>query len=207
MMNEETRGGHRRGVRLGREEGGFRLHNEYAWMDPRLQARKVPGLGHGVFATARIRRHDLITVFGGHVMTVLEESRLPEPLNDYSHQITAEQVIGITRKSHIGPTDFFNHNCDPNTGFKGQIFLVAMRDIRAGEEVTFDYCMVLKRHRWQVPYLIECNCGAADCRGRVTSNDWRIPRLQRKYYGYFQWYIQDVIDNGRSTINYPKLPR
>jgi len=183
------------------------MHNEYAWMDPRLEARKLPGLGHGVYARARIRRHDLITIFGGHVMTVEEEARLPEPICDYSHQVTAEQVIGITRRSHIGPTDLFNHSCDPNTGFKGQIFLVAMRDIRAGEAVTFDYCMVLKRGRHQVPYRIDCACGATGCRGRVTSNDWRKPALQRRYNGYFQWYIQDIIDHGKSTIRYPKLPR
>jgi hypothetical protein len=36
---------------------------------------------------------------------------------------------------------FINHSCDPNVGFAGDIVLVAMRDIRQGEELTADYAL------------------------------------------------------------------
>ena len=34
-----------------------------------------------------------------------------------------------------------NHSCEPNLGLQGQIAFVAMRDIAADEELTFDYAM------------------------------------------------------------------
>jgi len=36
---------------------------------------------------------------------------------------------------------FINHSCEPNVGFAGNVVLVAMRDIEAGEELTTDYAM------------------------------------------------------------------
>ncbi|MBK9208591.1 MAG: SET domain-containing protein-lysine N-methyltransferase [Anaerolineales bacterium] len=39
------------------------------------------------------------------------------------------------------PNDCFNHSCNPNLGFFGQIGLVALRDIKTGEELMFDYAM------------------------------------------------------------------
>ncbi|MGH3270311.1 MAG: hypothetical protein ACRDN1_14840 [Trebonia sp.] len=35
-----------------------------------------------------------------------------------------------------------------------------------------------------------CQCGTADCRGVITGHDWQRPDLQRKYRGYFSWYLQ-----------------
>jgi hypothetical protein len=35
-----------------------------------------------------------------------------------------------------------------------------------------------------------CQCGTALCRGVITGHDWRQPDLQRKYRGYFSWYLQ-----------------
>lgn len=180
------------------------MPDTYAWMDPRLVARAVQGGGHGVYAACRIRRHDLLTVFGGHVMTLAREARLPLKIRDYAHQIAGDFVLGVDKVRDVGLSDYYNHSCAPNAGFKGQVFLVAMRDIKAGEQVTFDYCMVLKRTARQLPYRIACDCGAPACRGWVTGTDWKRPELQKRYKGYFQWYIEDVIENGRSSIRYPK---
>jgi len=32
-----------------------------------------------------------------------------------------------------------------------------------------------------------------DCRGKVTFNDWKIPEIQKRYDGYFSWYLQEKI--------------
>ncbi|MCX6550376.1 MAG: SET domain-containing protein-lysine N-methyltransferase [Acidobacteria bacterium] len=55
-----------------------------------------------------------------------------------------------------------NHSCDPNTAFAG-LNLVALRNIRAGEELTVDYATFYDRH--MIPF--DCTCGSAVCRGRV----------------------------------------
>ncbi len=56
-----------------------------------------------------------------------------------------------------------NHSCDPNTAFAG-LNLVAVRDIRAGEELTVDYATFYDRH--MTPF--DCTCGSASCRGRIV---------------------------------------
>jgi hypothetical protein len=72
----------------------------------------------------------------------------------------------------------------------GQIALVAIRDIQAGEELCYDYAMSDGS-----PYdEFECNCGAPNCRGRVTGDNWRDAELQEKYAGYFSPYLQRRID-------------
>lgn len=90
--------------------------------------------------------------------------------------------------------DYFNHSCTPNAGIKGQIVLVAMRDIRADEEVCFDYAMCLYPTPGAPRYEMRCNCGAKNCRGVITDDDWQIPELQKRYDGYFSWFIQEKIN-------------
>jgi hypothetical protein len=80
---------------------------------------------------------------------------------------------------------FLNHSCAPNVGIQGQILFVAMRNIRAGEELTIDYAMF-----GGDPKPMRCDCKAAACRGVITSGDWRRKDLQRKYRGYFSSYLQ-----------------
>ena len=67
---------------------------------------------------------------------------------------------------------YSNHSCDPNLGMRGEITFVAMRDIRAGEELTHDWAMTDDDD-----YSIECNCGAPDCRKILTGKDWQRPEF------------------------------
>jgi hypothetical protein len=67
--------------------------------------------------------------------------------------------------------------------------VVAMRDIRPGEELTYDYAMTDSDPRLRM----QCNCRSRNCRGLVTGDDWKIPSLQRKYGGYLSWHIREKI--------------
>lgn len=168
----------------------------FSWIHSGLEVRDINNFGKGVFAKTDIKKDTRLTVFGGYVMTVGEESRLPTPINDYSHRISKDLVIGIRNLDDIQPVDYYNHSCNPNAGFKGQIFLVAMRDIKKDEQVTFDYAMVLSESQeTPAPYHFKCMCQLKNCRGIITCDDWKIPELQRKYYGFFQLYLQEMIDN------------
>jgi hypothetical protein len=46
--------------------------------------------------------------------------------------------------------------------------MTATRDIAAGDEITFDYCT---SNDW--PQDWACACGAPQCRGRITGQEWR----------------------------------
>ena len=79
---------------------------------------------------------------------------------------------------------FINHSCAPNVGILGQIIFVAMRDVRAGEELTYDWAM-----EENIPARTECRCGAPTCRKILTGRDWTKPTLRRKYRRYLSAYL------------------
>ena len=69
----------------------------------------------------------------------------------------------------FGTAMFLNHCCDPNCETEeedGRIFILAIRDIRAGEELTYEYNL----HDSDDPDT-GCSCGAARCRGTMFSED------------------------------------
>jgi D-alanine-D-alanine ligase len=57
-----------------------------------------------------------------------------------------------------------NHSCDPNTAYRG-LNLLAVREIRAGEELTLDYTARCD----ETMATFQCQCGAPNCRGEITS--------------------------------------
>ncbi len=171
------------------------MKKTFSWINPNLKVATAGKKGKGVYASKRIKKDELLAIFGGYIMSLKEESKLPQEIGDLAHQIHENFVIGICSKSQIQPVDFFNHSCDANAGFNGQIFLVAMRDIQAGEEVFFDYAMVLHKSKGVASYRMKCLCGSINCRGVITDLDWKNKALQKKYKGYFQYYIEKKINS------------
>lgn len=167
---------------------------KFHWLNPKLEVQKTVRYGFGTFAKANVKKGDLLLVLSGYVMRVSEEEKLPGSLSDNGIQITEDLSLAISKKEELGGINFFNHSCDPNVGIKGQIFLVAMRNIKKGEEVTFDYATTLYKSKRGKSYNLECLCGKDNCRGVITNSDWKNKGLQKKYKGYFQYYIQEKID-------------
>jgi hypothetical protein len=164
----------------------------HSWLHPACEKRKTR-CGHGLFTNAEIPAGTLILIQGGHVMSVLEEPWFPDGGCDLSLQISDEFVIGPKELHEVEDADFVNHSCDPNAGWKGQIFLMAMRDIAVDEEIRFDYATVVS-----VPdYGFDCECESPYCRKRVASDDWKISEVQKRYDGWFQYYLQEKIDASR----------
>jgi hypothetical protein len=140
--------------------------------------------GHTVVAQADIAKGELIVVWSGKLVDGGELLSLPPTVRRYSLQV--EDNHYLVSLSDCEPPDYVNHSCDPNAGLSGQIALVAMRDIRAGEEITYDYAMSDGSSYDEFP----CGCGAAECRGRVTGEDWKRSELWQRYAGHFSPYLQ-----------------
>jgi hypothetical protein len=139
--------------------------------------------GKAVFARQRIAKGTLLVVWGGTILTgeglrarPLAERRLALQVDDDAYLVSDVE----------GPADWVNHSCAPNAGLRGQISLVAMRDIRPGEEICFDYAMSDTSNYDE----FDCRCGARSCRGRVTGDDWRRLDLAARYAGYFAAHIE-----------------
>lgn len=170
----------------------------FSWMNPQLEVREIKNYGKGVFARKNINKNELLAIFGGHVMKASDEQKLSGNLSDYSLQISENFVIGPAEEKEIGDAEFFNHSCDPNAGFEGQITLAAMRNIRKGEQITFDYAMVLSKSSGRKHYKFNCLCGSPICRKIVKDNDWKILLLRKKYRGYFQRYLERKISKQKN---------
>ncbi|MEQ1717260.1 MAG: SET domain-containing protein-lysine N-methyltransferase [Hyphomicrobium sp.] len=140
--------------------------------------------GHTVVAQADIHKGELIVVWSGKLVDGDELISLPATVRRYSLQVEENHyLVSLTDRE---PPDYVNHSCDPNAGLSGQIALVAMRDIQAGEEISYDYAMSDGSSYDE----FDCGCGAADCRGRVSGDDWKRAELWQRYAGYFSPYLQ-----------------
>jgi hypothetical protein len=165
-----------------------------SWLHPHLEKRNSDTEGHGIFARADIRKDERLAIFGGKIMLIDDMYQIPEELQRFTMQIEERFVLGPSG-TVAEDTDFFNHSCCPNSGFRGQVFLVAMRDIRAGEEITFDYAMTVSESVGSdMVFSLDCACGSPLCRKTITEQDWMLPELQDRYQGYFSQYIQDKIE-------------
>ena len=82
---------------------------------------------------------------------------------------------------------YSNHSCEPNVGFGGNVVLVAMRDIAAGEELTTDYALFDDYEGG-----MDCACGTPSCRRRIDGRDWQRRDVQERYRGWFHTKINTV---------------
>lgn len=166
---------------------------EHSYLSPKIKVRCSGINRKGCFAKKPIAKGEIICVWGGHIITQNEFNKLArgrfKNVDDYATKIADGFYLISCKEGGLEDDDFFNHSCDPNAGINGHLLMVAMRDIRAGEEITYDYCMTDADYE----YSFICSCGGRNCRGKVTTNDWKSPVLQKKYKNYFSWYIQDKI--------------
>jgi SET domain-containing protein len=142
--------------------------------------------GRGLVAVASIAKDEIVAIKGGHIVDTEALGRLPPHLQNSEVQIAERfHLVALTDDEYEPVMLFLNHSCEPNVGFLGNIVLVAMRDIAAGEELTTDYALFDMNDE-----SMECTCGTPSCRGTVTGRDWQLSALQVRYQGYFSSYLQ-----------------
>ncbi|MCC7118817.1 MAG: SET domain-containing protein [Anaerolineales bacterium] len=160
-----------------------------SYLNPKCEARENPQGGCGVFAKSFIPAGTLISIWGGDIV---HKEKLDPNLPRFTQRVLQiDEELYILTSDEPEPNDCFNHSCEPNLGFSGQVALMTLRDVKVGEELCFDYAMSDGG-----PYdEFQCLCGAPTCRGKVTGNDWQLPGLWKKYDGYFSTYLAKRIEN------------
>jgi uncharacterized protein len=167
-----------------------------SYLSPKTALRESKIHGRGLFATADIAKDEVVAVKGGHIVKreILRRKITPR-LGPVEIQIGDDLFIApVTEEEREGSMLYSNHSCDANLGLRGEIIFVAMRNIRAGEELTHDWCTTDDDN-----YSVECNCGAPNCRKILTGKDWQLPELQKRYAGYFSPYLAGKISVGRDS--------
>jgi len=113
------------------------------------------------------------------------------------------EVDGPTRMSvalgwdrHVemdAPATLLNHDCEPNLGVRENAFsaydFIALREIAAGEEVTFDYAMT----EYELAVPLSCACGAVDCAGTIRPWRERDEAWRELAAPYCAQYLRDAL--------------
>jgi SET domain-containing protein len=158
---------------------------QLSYRSPKTEVRESQIHGRGLFATAAIAKDEIVVVKGGHIVTREQLEEIKTRLGPVEIQIDDDLFIApVTDEERELSMLYSNHSCDANLGMRGEITFVAMRDIRAGEELTHDWCTTDDDD-----YSVECNCRSSNCRRTLTGKDWQRPELQARYRGYFSAYL------------------
>ncbi len=144
----------------------------------KVEVRESRIKGTGVFATRPIGRGEVILPIDDSMVINEDDPVLGSLIGaepDHCDYLPDGTVVLMQE-----PERYINHSCAPNvhtfTVDKNR-FLLAMRDISAGEELVFDYALGEVGGDW-----LDCRCGAPSCRGRHRSDFFTLPRAQQLEY-------------------------
>ena len=147
----------------------------------KIEARLSPIHGNGVFATEAIKKGERIVRYRGKLRTheEVDEEYGDEDENGHTFLFTLNDDYVIDANVDGNVARWINHSCEPNceavfeesdTGKKrkDRIYIEAMRDIAAGEELTYNYGIVLAEpHTEKLKKLWACRCGSPKCTGTM----------------------------------------
>jgi len=138
--------------------------------------------GRGVYARVDIPRGTRLIEYAGEHITNAEADRRYEDKRMRNHHtflfiLNSRTCIDAAVGGNI--SRYINHSCDPNCEalIEGpHIWIDAVRDIRAGEELSYDY-----EYDWLAEYTVKelefygCHCRSANCRGTIVD----VPERKR----------------------------
>ena len=142
----------------------------------RIQVRRSGVHGKGVFAVAPIACGEPLIEYTGEVITWPEALRRhPHDASDPDHtfyfHVDEKHVIDANVDGNSAR--WINHACTPNCEADeqdGRIFIKALRDIAPGEELFYDYGLVIdERYTKKLKKQFACRCGTRGCRGTMLA--------------------------------------
>lgn len=155
--------------------------------------------GVGLFATINIKKGEVvdegISAAEHRKVTPWSELKKQSPL---IRRLVKDFCIGIPAGfrpppdldfNHLPISWYFNHSCEGNLGFDANGDFVALKNIRKGEELTYDYGLAESNPKFKM----KCSCGVKTCRKLITGNDWKKPEYQKKNYNHLIPILREFI--------------
>ena len=152
----------------------------------RIQTRRSGVHGKGVFALSDFAKGETIIEYVGEIITWKEALRRhphdpKDPNHTFYFHIDEKHVIDA--KYGGNSSRWINHSCKPNCEpdeVEGRIFIKALRNIQAGEELNYDYGLVIEAPLTPALKLeYPCWCGAKKCRGTLLSSTSEFPKEEK----------------------------
>ncbi len=140
----------------------------------KLAVRRSGVHGKGVYATSAIREGARVIEYTGRHLPWKEAMDLPphrpdEPYHTFFFSLDNGDVIDANVGGNA--SRWINHSCAPNCETDerdDRIFVYALRSIRAGDELFYDYKIVpAERRTKKLEKEFACRCGTAQCRGTM----------------------------------------
>jgi uncharacterized protein len=134
--------------------------------------------GRGVYAACSIREGERIIEYRGERITWREaDRRPPSDPNDPHHTFYFSLDDGrhvIDASIGGNSARWINHSCEPNCETEetddGRVYIQAIRDIRRGEELSYDYRLIVdERLTAKLKRQYQCRCGSTQCRGTMLA--------------------------------------
>src|ERR1044071_9186299 len=135
----------------------------------RIEVRQSNVHGRGVYATQFIPKGRRIIEYKGEAVSW--EAAPDDPDNPHTFNFGLEN--GEVINPEIGGNDarWINHSCDPNCEAveeDDRIFIDAIRDIEAGEELFYDYALEIDEPiTEESKKKFACHCRSSKCRGTM----------------------------------------
>ena len=140
------------------------------WADG-ITVAASPIHGAGCFATIRFTRRKKIAEYTGEKITNAEAVR--RGIRRILRISGLDQRYSIDGSVGGNGTHYINHSCQPNCFLQtvhGHLLVLALRDIRPGEEITLDYVDSMHSDRKR------CSCRADGCRGTINKRGAEMRR-------------------------------
>ena len=134
--------------------------------------------GRGVFAARAIPAGTRVIEYAGTRISAKEADRRhptnpDDPFHTFFFALSSGRVIDGNEEGN--DARWINHACDPNCesleGKGGKrVHIIARRDIRRGEELNYDYGLVIDEKMTKtLKSQYQCRCGSANCRGTMLA--------------------------------------
>ena len=149
----------------------------------RIQIRKSGVHGKGVYALRDIAAGESLIEYIGEIIEWKEALRRhPHDPSDPNHtfyfHIDEKHVIDANVGGNA--SRWINHACEPNCEADetdGRVFIKALRDLAPGEELFYDYGLVIdERLTPKLKKQYQCRCGSPVCRGTMLAPKRRASR-------------------------------
>lgn len=144
--------------------------------------KKAGKKNKGVFSLKNFKENEVVLEIKGKIINREQMLASSRYIQDHIYTIGRNKYLIASY-----PDKYINHSCNPNV-YEKNMKVLAMRNIKKGEELCFDYSINSVDDWW-----MRCYCGSRNCRKIVKGNFFILPlNLQKKYLEYIDdWFKKE----------------